>query len=126
MGSSLHLVLHGDASAGRVLREEVRQWLAGARVNGATGEAIVSAVSEAFTNAVEHPVERTSDDVAVDGQIESNEVVLRVRDDGRWQHNMDPARGHYGFRLMEALMDSVVIDRADGGTLVTLRRAILR
>ena len=126
MNTDLHLVLSGKASEARMLRGALRRWLAEVQINGAIGRDIVGAVSEAFANAVEHPLERRADAVLIDGEIESSEVVVRVRDHGQWQHEVDPARRHYGFRLMEGLMDAVAIERSDRGTVVTLRRAIPR
>lgn len=126
MSLELHVVFSGKASEGRMLRDALRRWLTQAQVNGTAGEDIVSAVCEAFDNAVQHPLERRDADVLVEGEIESSEVVVRVRDHGRWQHHLDPARCHYGFRLMEGLMDEVAVERGDQGTVVTLRRAIPR
>ena len=93
-------------------------------VNGSTGYDIMSAVTEAFANAVQHPVDSANGQVAVEGEVNETDVVFRVRDQGRWNESVDQTRGHYGYRLMEAQMDSVEVERGDAGTVVTLRRAI--
>jgi anti-sigma regulatory factor (Ser/Thr protein kinase) len=114
----------GDPSAGSRLRTELREWLLGAGVNGMVGHEITSAVTEAFVNAVEHPVDRASAQVVVEGEVSGQQFVFRVRDQGRWDEEVDPARDHYGYRLMEAQMDSVDVERGAAGTVVTLRRTI--
>ena len=113
-----------DPSAGGRLRAELKQWLIGAGINGVLGDEVTSAVTEAFNNAIEHPVDRTSGEVAVEGGIDGRELVVRVRDQGRWRETADPSRGRYGYKLMEAQMDSVDVERAGAGTVVTLRRTI--
>ena len=117
-------VVADDQSAGARLRIDLKKWLLGAGINGTTGDAIVSAVTEAFINAVEHPVDRSSGQVAVEGEVSGPEVVFRVRDQGRWNETVDLTRDHYGYRLMKAQMDSVEVERGGSGTVVTLRRTL--
>lgn len=120
----LHLVLRSDASVAKRLRSAVRVWLAGAGITGAAASAVTSAVNEAFVNAVEHPCERATDLVVVEGAVTSSEVVVRVRDDGAWSEELDPDRQHFGLGLIAALMDSVEINRGATGSMVTLRRSL--
>ena len=117
-------VVVDDPSAGKKLRAELREWLLAADINGVVGDEIVSAVTEAFVNAVEHPVDRAGARVTVEGEMTGGEVVFRVQDQGRWREKVDPTRDHYGYRLMEAQMDSVEVERGGSGTVVTLRRAV--
>jgi anti-sigma regulatory factor (Ser/Thr protein kinase) len=124
LGGRFEFVVVDDASAGRRLRADLTRWLHAAGVNGTTGYEIVSAVSEAYANAVEHPVDRASRQVAIEGEFRGHEVVFRVSDQGRWDETRDPSRGHYGYRLMEAQMDSVEVERSRSGTVVTLRRTV--
>jgi len=106
------------------MRAELRAWLLAAHIDRVVGDEIVSAVTEAFVNAVEHPVDRAGGQVTVEGEMAGREVVFRVRDQGRWREKVDPSRGHYGYRLMEAQMDSVDVERSGSGTVVTLRRTL--
>jgi anti-sigma regulatory factor (Ser/Thr protein kinase) len=122
--SRFELAVADDPSAGGRLRAELREWLLAKGVNGVVGDEIVSAVTEAFINAVEHPVDRASGRVAVEGEFSGREVMFRVRDQGRWNETVDRTRDHYGYRLMEAQMDSVHVQRGGSGTVVTLRRTI--
>ena len=126
MGSSGHFefVVAEGPSAGRRLRTELRQWLLVNGINGLTGEGITSAVTEAFNNAVEHPVDRATGQVVVKGDLNRRELVMRVCDHGRWKETVDPTQAHYGQRLMKAQMDSVRVERSVAGTVVTLRRTI--
>jgi anti-sigma regulatory factor (Ser/Thr protein kinase) len=113
-----------DPSAGGRLRAELREWLLAEGVNGSVGDAIVSSVTEAFVNAIEHPIDRVGGRVTVEGEMAGRELVFRVHDQGRWRERVDPTRDHYGYRLMEAQMDSVEVERGGSGTVVTLRRTI--
>ena len=117
-------VVADDPSAGGRLRAELKAWLLAAGADGMVGDEIVSAVTEAFINAVEHPVDRAGKEIVVEGDVSGREVVFSVRDRGRWNPTVDPARDHYGYRLMAAQMDSVEVERGGSGTVVTLRRII--
>lgn len=124
LSTRFEFVVNADPASGRRLRVELKEWLLAAGVNGRIGPEIVSAVTEAFINAVEHPLERAGAQIAIDGEISGKEVVFHVRDQGRWNETVDPHRGHYGYRLMKAQMDSVEVERGASGTRVTLRRSI--
>jgi anti-sigma regulatory factor (Ser/Thr protein kinase) len=123
-GVRFEFLVVDDPSAGTRLRAELRQWLHLAGASGATSNEIVSAVTEAFDNAVKHPVEPANGQVGVEGELSGRDVVFRVRDQGRWNETVDPTRGHYGYQLMEAQMDSVEVERGVAGTVVTLQRTI--
>jgi len=119
----LELVLVSAPSEGKRLRNELHAWLLTAGINGATGQDLATAATEAFINAVEHPVERSSDRIFVRGEIDADRrVTLEIEDDGRWQPHADQSRDHFGFLLMRTGVDSVDVARSEGGTIVTLRR----
>jgi anti-sigma regulatory factor (Ser/Thr protein kinase) len=120
----LHLTLWSDASLAKKLRNEVRVWLEGAGINGPVGIEITSAVNEAFLNAVEHPLDRLTDQVDVDGDVSSNGVVVRVRDDGAWNDKLDTERQRFGLGVITALTDSLQIEHGAAGSVVTLRRKL--
>jgi signal transduction histidine kinase len=77
--------------------------------------------TEAMTNVVKHADARTC---RIDVEIEPNELVVRVRDDGRGHTNHPTGRGH-GLRTMreraEELRGSLEVRSADPGTIVTAR-----
>jgi anti-sigma regulatory factor (Ser/Thr protein kinase) len=56
------------------------------------------------------------------GSREGNTLKVVVRDGGHWRKR-GSGRGR-GSRLMRALMDSVVYERSDGGTTVTMYRKL--
>jgi anti-sigma regulatory factor (Ser/Thr protein kinase) len=117
----LHLQARPEGAAG--LRHELRRWLGR---YGATGEeifAILTATSEAFVNAVEHPLDPPVDRIDVDGSVVDGAVTLTVRDYGSWQ-DLRLRPGGHGFLLMRALMDAVDVERRRDGTRITMRRRL--
>jgi anti-sigma regulatory factor (Ser/Thr protein kinase) len=64
--------------------------------------------------------------VIVEADTGADGVVLEVRDSGAWVERPDgplPYRGH-GLPLMEALVDTMDIERSASGTTVRLRRQL--
>ena len=124
VGCRFHLVLSSDVSAAGRLRNGLRSWLLSRGIDGVVGSDVISAVGEVFANAVQHPLDRVSDEIVVDGEVSASEVVVRVRDDGSWNDALDPDRPHLGLRMIDQLVDAVEVDRQPGKTVVTLRRSL--
>jgi anti-sigma regulatory factor (Ser/Thr protein kinase) len=123
--ASFEVELRSDVSEAKRLREELAAWLDDADINGSDRYEIVSAVSEAFLNAIEHPFERASERISVSGRIDDNRVVfVEVADDGQWKPIRDSGRAHLGYALMCAAVDSVQTINTDQGTTVRLRHRI--
>jgi anti-sigma regulatory factor (Ser/Thr protein kinase) len=59
----------------------------------------------------------------VEGTLEGDCVVLRVRDFGSWRAPRGQHRGR-GLKLIDALMEDVRISRREDGTEVMMRRRI--
>jgi anti-sigma regulatory factor (Ser/Thr protein kinase) len=121
--ASLELRLRARPEVAAGLRRHLRTWLGR---HGATGDeifAILTATSEAFVNAVEHPRDPSLDRIDVDGAIADGAVTLTVRDYGLWQDRRLRPGGH-GFLLMRELMDAVEIDGRPDGTTITMRRRL--
>jgi anti-sigma regulatory factor (Ser/Thr protein kinase) len=116
--------LSSDASAATRLRERLQFWLLSRGINSAVGSDLISAVSEVFANAVHHPLDRVSDEIVVDGEAGTSEIVVRVRDDGSWNDSLDRERPHLGLKMVDRLVDAVEVDRRPGETVVTLRRSL--
>jgi serine phosphatase RsbU (regulator of sigma subunit)/integral membrane sensor domain MASE1/anti-sigma regulatory factor (Ser/Thr protein kinase) len=120
---TLHLHPRADPAAVPDLRHRLRRFLERLGMKGDEVEEIVLAVCEAAANAIEHPVaptRRTFDLVAV---ADAGDLVITVRDSGRWRV---PERGQErgrGLDVMSSLMD-VHVEREPGGTEVTLRRRL--
>jgi anti-sigma regulatory factor (Ser/Thr protein kinase) len=119
------LRLPAERESGVLLRRALSDWLAREGVDEQIAFEITLACVEAFNNAVEHPIEPALARVEIQGELSEGELRLSLRDYGRWRDPDDRAaeRG-YGLTLMRALADSVVIDVADHGSTVTLRRRI--
>jgi anti-sigma regulatory factor (Ser/Thr protein kinase) len=108
-----------------VLRDQLRGWLNEAGATDRELFEIQLAVTEAFSNAVEHPEEPTSHLVEIEGTVTNRTVVLSVRDYGRWQDESSAKDGGgLGLTIMETLMDSVVVEPFEDGTTVRMHRRL--
>jgi anti-sigma regulatory factor (Ser/Thr protein kinase) len=119
--ASLELRLQARPELAAEFRSRLRAWLDGV---GATGDEVfdvLTAASEAFVNAVEHPREPTLDRIDFGASIVSGTLTLTVRDYGSWQHERLRPGGN-GFLLMDELMDSVEVVCWIDGTAITMRR----
>lgn len=115
----------------RTLRGELDTWLDQLRPEPLDRSALQHAVGECLSNVVRHAYLDTQDgvgpveldaDLSMDGQ-----VVMTVRDHGRWRQRSDPrAAGGRGLAMVNGLMDEVSVDRGEGSTTVTMRQAICR
>jgi PAS domain S-box-containing protein len=117
------LQMPGDAPALAGLRATLRQWLAGSEAAPEEILDITMAVNEAVQNAIEHGHALNPRPFEVELQREDGEVIVAVRDRGRWRKGSDADRGR-GIPLMRALMTGVEIERGAEGTTVTLRRRL--
>ena len=121
--ASLELRLEARPDVAAPLRRDLRTWLRDQGVTSAVISDVVSAVSEAFANAVEHPTGRRLGRIDVEARLVQETVIARVRDYGSWQtRRLRP--GGNGFLLMRALMDAVELDCRPDGTAVTMRRQL--
>jgi anti-sigma regulatory factor (Ser/Thr protein kinase) len=111
-----------------VVRDHLRTWLPTASVNPATAAAVVLAVGEAASNAVEHAVRGATHDVILEvtARASATGLALTVKDNGRWQAQPSSAPGQrgYGNKLMQALVDTVTITPTPHGTTVEMRKEL--
>jgi anti-sigma regulatory factor (Ser/Thr protein kinase) len=89
----------------------------------ATAEVAV-ACSEAFANAIEHPLDPADPSVDVEGVVSNDELVLTVSDHGGWHERRLREEGGLGLPLMRSLMGSIDVQRRPKGTTVVLRRCL--
>jgi anti-sigma regulatory factor (Ser/Thr protein kinase) len=123
--ASLELRLQARAESVPVLRGRVRAWLEDAGASKADTFEVLLATTEAFTNAVEHPHQPTSQLVDIAGSITDHTITVSIRDYGRWRGgSVTKEEGGFGLVLMEALMDAVRVESAMDGTTVTMRRRL--
>ena len=110
-------------SAGE-LRNRLQAWLVDA---GATPDEIFDislACSEAFANAIEHPMNAADQKIDVEAFVSHGELTVAVRDSGGWREHRTREEGGLGLPLMRSLMGSVEVRRRPEGTTVVLRRRL--
>jgi PAS domain S-box-containing protein len=108
------------------VRRRLGRWLTARGADHEELDAIQIACHEACSNAIEHGCAFGDGSVTIEAALGEDGVVLEVRDSGAWVERPDgplPFRGH-GLPLMEALMDSVDVDRSQEGTSIRLRRRL--
>ena len=107
-------------------RQRLRGWLDNVGITGEDRDAVVLAVSEAVSNAIDHGSDRDpSQIVTVELARRQSKIIASVGDRGHWQPGLKAllagrGRGHL---IMEALSDDVDINLDQGGTVVTLQFA---
>jgi anti-sigma regulatory factor (Ser/Thr protein kinase) len=104
------------------IRDLLRRWLTH---HGATADEaydITVASQEACANAIEHAYGPGEQVFELEACREGEVFEIVVRDHGQWRTPRGTHRGR-GLTLMQALMDSVEVQRTDSGTTVVLRRA---
>jgi anti-sigma regulatory factor (Ser/Thr protein kinase) len=74
-------------------------------------------------NAIEHGHGLSREPFEVELERDGDDVVVSVRDRGRWHDGASDDRGR-GLPLMRALMDDVQIDALPDGTTVRMRRRL--
>ncbi len=105
------------------VRRTLRRWL---YEHGATAKdlsEITIAVNEACTNAIEHAYSPAPAAFVLQARIEDGELTVVVRDTGTWRSPRGQHRGR-GLKIIEAAMDSVVLNRAPAGTELVMRRRL--
>jgi anti-sigma regulatory factor (Ser/Thr protein kinase) len=105
-------------------RHRLQDWLLGAGLQSEHRDAIVLAIGEAVSNAIEHgsnndPTQVVTVELAARGES----LIACVGDRGHWVPGLEgvlAGRGR-GHLIMQALSDDVDIDVDGAGTLVTLQ-----
>lgn len=106
----------------RTLRADLTSWLEARGVGPADRDAVVLACSETAANAIEHAYVNSHGHVCIVADTVPGEVTLAVRDRGAWRMPGTHGRGR-GLKIVEHVMDEVVLDRGRG-TRVTMRRRL--
>lgn len=119
----LHLCIDGEPRGLPGLRSALRRWLARCGADRQLIQDILVAVSEAAANSIEHGYADGAGTVTVDGTIGEGNVDISVRDQGSWRAPVGAGRG-LGYSLMTALMDDVVVETGEQGTVVRLRTSL--
>ena len=128
-GSAFERHVGADLGTLSATRHALGRWLSSQGADHATRMDVVLAVSEALANAAEHglrgdPTEAVRLRAVVDRRADGrDDVVVTVHDPGRWR-TPDPLsdRGR-GLRIIEALVDDMLV-RHEQGTTVVLRSGL--
>ncbi|HET6834651.1 MAG TPA: SpoIIE family protein phosphatase [Acidimicrobiales bacterium] len=119
----LDLAVPAVASSLRDIRAAAKRWLTSV---GARPEDLIDvllAVGEASSNVVEHAYGPKGGLVHVRLELQRPDVVVTVRDTGRWRSPRGDNRGR-GTHIIQAVTDEVTIDRRSDGTEVVIRRRV--
>ena len=107
------------------VRGQLRGWLEEYVADRGLVDDIILAAGEAAANAIEHAYVDTGEgSIDVEFGSDGSEVILRIRDRGRWRvEKSDPDRGR-GLIIIRGLMDDVTLTPEESGTTVTMRRNV--
>jgi anti-sigma regulatory factor (Ser/Thr protein kinase) len=107
-----------------LVRDAMRAWLVGVRLERGQAEDLVLATWEACANAIEHAVDPTHDHITVHAEAEDSLVRIVVQDTGSWgSPSLREDRG-LGLRLINSLVSSVDISQGEDGTRITVEKAL--
>jgi anti-sigma regulatory factor (Ser/Thr protein kinase) len=104
------------------MRRVMSAWLEAAGIAREDINLISVAVSEAATNSIEHAYGKQEGWVEIEARREGDDVVVSVRDGGRWRPKARGGGGR-GLGLIGRLMDEFELRRTDQGTEVLMRRS---
>jgi serine phosphatase RsbU (regulator of sigma subunit)/anti-sigma regulatory factor (Ser/Thr protein kinase) len=121
--TAFHTSLRAEPGELSRLRRMLMRWLRATKASAQEIYDITIACGEASANAIEHAYGARPASFEVEGAVEGDSVVLRVRDHGSWRAPRGQHRGR-GLKLIDALMEDVRIERRDDGTEVMMRRRI--
>ncbi|MGH2904458.1 MAG: ATP-binding SpoIIE family protein phosphatase [Solirubrobacteraceae bacterium] len=107
------------------LRNTLGRWLKAAGANQDELFDITLSTSEAATNAIEHAYGAREASFTVRFEREDQDVTITVGDIGRWRTGRSHGGGR-GLNIMRSLLDSVKIDSAADGTVVTMTKRLSR
>jgi len=111
---------HARREEQRPARQRLRAWLDDSGLPAADRDAVLLAVGEAISNAIDHasgadPTQIVTVELARRGPT----LIASIGDRGHWRPGPQPGRGR-GHLLMSALAQDVDINLDQGGTVVTL------
>jgi anti-sigma regulatory factor (Ser/Thr protein kinase) len=124
LGPRVELAVPGRPDALVGLRATLRRWLAEQTAAQPVVAEVTMATNEAVQNAIEHAHGLGGAPFEVELERDGADVVVSVRDHGRWHEGVPGDRGR-GLPLMRALMDDVRVDSQPQGTTVVMRRRIV-
>jgi serine phosphatase RsbU (regulator of sigma subunit)/CheY-like chemotaxis protein/anti-sigma regulatory factor (Ser/Thr protein kinase) len=124
-GGPLALTLPATTDSVTLARHRLRAWLglAARELDVGVARDLELAWSEACTNAVRHAYGPGDATFALRAERTGSEVVLEVRDHGRWREPLGQ-RGGWGLRLIRAVCERVEMEQGAAGTRVVMRQSL--
>ncbi|HET6663177.1 MAG TPA: SpoIIE family protein phosphatase [Acidimicrobiales bacterium] len=119
----LELAVPAVASSLQEIRAAAKRWLTNVGAGVEDVMDLLLAVGEATSNVVEHAYGPKGGMVHVRLELQRPDVVVTVRDTGRWRSPRGDNRGR-GTHIIQAVTDEVTIDRRRDGTEVVIRRRV--
>lgn len=116
--------LQARPSSAVLLRQRLDEWLEQQEVSEQDRFDVLLAASEAFANAVEHPLLPAAAVVDVEAEIRDRTLELTIRDYGSWRDEREREEGGLGFPIMRNVMQGVEVDSQSEGSTITLRRKL--
>jgi anti-sigma regulatory factor (Ser/Thr protein kinase)/putative methionine-R-sulfoxide reductase with GAF domain len=119
----LDLAVPAVASSLRDIRAAAKRWLTTIDARPEDVMDVLLAVGEATSNVVEHAYGPKGGLVHVRLELQRPDVVVTVRDNGRWRSPRGDNRGR-GTHIIHAVTDEFTTDRRSNGTEVVIRRRV--
>lgn len=116
----MSVTLPAERDSAPLLRRLLSRWLADKGASQIELDSLLLASAEACSNAIEHAYPPDLNTFHVEVTSHHRDVTVIVRDWGTWRPPRGTNRGR-GIKMMEALADSVDIDRSEQGTTVVIR-----
>jgi PAS domain S-box-containing protein len=121
--TQISITLPAEPGSLALLRRRLARFLHATGATELEQYEITLTICEAAGNAIEHAYGPGDATYEVDVSFDRGVLVAVVRDTGTWREKRGEHRGR-GLSIIEDLMDDVAVERADGGTLVRMRRRI--
>jgi PAS domain S-box-containing protein len=121
--TEISLTLPAEPGSLAQLRRRLSRFLHATGASDLEQYEITLTICEAAGNAIEHAYGPGDATYAVDVRFEHGELTAVVTDTGSWRDKRGEDRGR-GLGIIEDLMDEVAVERANGGTLVRMRRRV--
>ena len=122
VGERLSLRLPAETNVLGSLRATLRRWLEAAGASEQETFELLVACGEAATNAIRHANGPGGGVFEVEAELDG-EVLLTVRDHGRWRNRRGSIGGR-GLPIIESYVDTVEVQRGIDGTEVRMRRRL--
>ncbi|OLT12240.1 hypothetical protein BJF78_24555 [Pseudonocardia sp. CNS-139] len=118
----LRLAAPAAPSQLRLVRIRMAAWAARAGLDPDTVDDLVLATHEALANVIDHAYPDGNGDALLDADCVDGEVVVVVRDHGRWRRPApDPGWRGRGLVIINGLAPYVDVRHGDTGTTVEMR-----